>query len=176
MSSKPPSPARPAESRQQEEDERLIRGEVTLGEFLKMPQATLYRWATTAHQIMQAGKTAQALDIFKGLVAASPYDSVLHCQVGAAYMTLERFDEAFNAFEQSLKFNADNGDALVGRGEIFLRRGNVPAALKDFSRAIQNDPSLQRRSTQRARGTLLALKQQAERVQGSGGPSAPSKK
>ncbi|RKH43201.1 tetratricopeptide repeat protein [Corallococcus llansteffanensis] len=141
-----------------------------------MPQSTLYRWATTAHQLLQVGKTQQALDIFKGLVAAAPHDSVFHCQLGAALMTLERFDEAFDAFQRSLQLNADNGDALVGRGEIHLRRGNVPAGLADFSSAIQNDPTLQRRSTQRARSLLVTLKQQADQAQKSATAKTPPKK
>ncbi|RKG68478.1 hypothetical protein D7V88_40655 [Corallococcus terminator] len=141
-----------------------------------MPRATLYRWATTAHQLLQVGKTQQALDIFRGLVAASPHDSVFHCQLGAALMTLERVDEAFDAFQRSLQLNSTNGDALVGRGEILLRRGDVPGGLADFSTAIQNDPTLQRRSTQRARSLLVTLKQQSDQAQKSLASKTPAKK
>jgi tetratricopeptide (TPR) repeat protein len=151
--------------REQEAAEKLIRGEMTLGEFLGMPKEVLYQWANQGHQLLQAGSTQQALAIFQGLVAASPYDSVFHCQLAATYMTLERYDEAFDEFDQSLRFNSGNVDALVGRGEIYLRRGNVPAGLADFTQATQRDPELKRRSTQRARSMLLVLKQQAEQAQ-----------
>ena len=144
--------------------EELIRGEVTLGQFLGMSNERLYKYAATGHQMLQAGRTKVALQIFEGLVAASPHDTVFRAQLGAAYMTVDRVDDAFDEYDQALRFNSSNVDALVGRGEIHLRRGKVPEGLKDLSKAIEYDPGLRRKSTQRARGTLLALKKQAEQA------------
>lgn len=158
------------------EAEAMIRGEVTLGAFLGLKNEDLYRFAETGHQLLQAGSTQQALKIFEGLVAASPHDSVFHTQLAATYMTLERFDEAFDAYDQALKFNSSNVDALVGRGEVFLRRGKVPEALADLGKAIQLDPQLQRRSTQRARATLMALKQKVDQAQTGGAAAKPPAK
>jgi tetratricopeptide (TPR) repeat protein len=142
--------------------EAVIKGEITLGQFLGIPREELYRWADMGYRLLQAGSAQQAVQIFQGLVAASPMDAVFHAQLGAAYMTLERFDEAFEAFSLALQFNEGHVDALVGRGELYLRRGQVPEALADLGRAIQRDPGLKRRATQRAHATLLALKQQAD--------------
>ena len=148
-----------------EADEQLIRGEITLGQFLGMSREVLYRWAETAYNLLQAGSTQQALAIFQGLVAAAPYESTFHTQLAATHMTLQQYDEAFSEFELALRFGSSSVDALVGRGEIYLRRGNVPAGLADFTKAVQEDPELKRRSTQRARSMLLVLKQQAEQAQ-----------
>lgn len=145
-------------------EEGLIRGEVTLGQFLGLSNDRLYKYAATGHQMLQAGRVKVALQIFEGLVAAAPHDTVFRAQLGAAYMTVDRVDDAFAAYDQALRFNSTNVDALVGRGEILLRRGKVPEGLKDLGRAIEYDPALRRRSTQRARGTLLALKKQAEQA------------
>jgi len=145
--------------------EAVIRGELTLGQFLGISDEQLYGWANKAHQLLQAGSTSQALQIFKGLVVASPTNAVFHAQLAATYMTLERFDEAFEEFQLALQFNDGHVDALVGRGEIHLRRGHVPEALADLSKAIQRDPGLNRRATQRAHATLRTLKQQAEQLQ-----------
>ncbi|WIG96149.1 tetratricopeptide repeat protein [Myxococcus sp. SDU36] len=144
--------------------EAVIRGEITLGQFLNLSHTQLYAWADKAYQLLQVGSSQQALQIFQGLVAASPTDAVFHAQLGATFMTLERFDEAFDAFRLALQFNDGHVDALVGRGEIHLRRGNVPEALADLSKAIQLDAGLKRRATQRAHATLLTLKQQADQV------------
>jgi tetratricopeptide (TPR) repeat protein len=157
----------------QELTERLIRGEIELGQYLRLPKQKQYEIATIGYQMLQAGRTELAREIFEGLVAASPLDGVFRTQLGATYMTLERVDDAFGAFDQALQVDASNVDALVGRGEIYLRRGQVPEGLKDLSRAIELDPGLQRRSTQRARGTLLALKQQVDQVKA---PPAGAKK
>ncbi|MFP2929172.1 tetratricopeptide repeat protein [Pyxidicoccus sp. 3LG] len=166
MSSKPQTPSKPKPELEvpQEATELLVRGEISLGQFLGLPRKKLYEYATVGHQMLQAGRTQQALKIFEGLVAASPKDSVFHTQLGATLMTLERVDEAFESYDTALRYNNGNVDALVGRGEILLKRGKVPEGLKDLGRAIERDPGLERRSTQRARGTLLALKRQAEQV------------
>lgn len=166
MSSKPQTPSKPESKPElpQEVAERLLRGELPLGQFLGLSRDKLYEYATIGHQMLQAGRTQAALRIFEGLVAASPQDTVFHAQLGATFLTLERVDEAFESYDMALRFNNGNVDALVGRGEIHLRRGGVPEGLKDLSRAIELDPGLQRRSTQRARATLLALKRQAEQV------------
>lgn len=144
--------------------EAVIRGEITLAQFLNLSNEDLYKWANSAYQLLQAGSTQQALAIYQGLVAASPMDAVFHAQLAAAYMTLERFDEAFDEFTMALRFNEGHVDALVGRGEVYLRRGQVPEALADLSAAIQKDPGLKRAATRRAHATLLALKQQAEQA------------
>jgi Tfp pilus assembly protein PilF len=165
MSSDSSSSSDPKAQLEQEAAEKLIRGEITLGEFLGMPREVLYRYAEIGHNFLQAGNTQQAMQIFQGLVAASPFDSVFHCQLAATYMTLEHYDEAFESFEQALRLNGSHVDALVGRGELYLRRGNVPEGLADFAKAVEKDPELKRRSTQRARSMLLVLKQQAEQAQ-----------
>jgi tetratricopeptide (TPR) repeat protein len=156
--------------------EMLIRGEMSLGEFLGLSREKLYGFANQAYQLLQAGQASKAAEIYEGLVAAAPTDSVFHGQLGATYMTLERFDDAFEAYSKALQFNDANVDALVGRGEIYLRRSMVPEALKDLAAAIQYDPELKRAATRRAHGTLLALKVQAEQAKaGTAAPEAPKK-
>jgi len=150
--------------RDQERDEKLIRGEIPLGQYLGMPKEMLYKWADDAHTMMMSGQAQKAAEVFEGLVAADPYNSVFHCQLGAAYVTLERLDDAFTAFDQALRFNGFNIDALVGRGEGYLRRGDVPKGLADFTKAIEQDKEFKRGSTQRARQTLLLLKQQVDQA------------
>ncbi len=170
MSSDTESPDQDGVPIPQELAESLIRGEMPLGQFLGMSRERLYQIANVGHQMLQAGRVQLALEIFQGLVAVAPQDTVFHTQLGASLMTLERVDEAFDAYDKALLLNSANVDALVGRGEIFLRRGQVPEGLKDLSRAIEFDPALKRRATQRARGTLLALKKQAEQASAKPAP------
>ncbi|MCP3060556.1 tetratricopeptide repeat protein [Myxococcus sp. K38C18041901] len=142
--------------------EKLVKGELQLGQFLGMTRERLFEYAAIGHNMLQAGRTRLALDIFEGLVAAAPQEPAFHTQLGATLLTLERVDAAFDAYQRALALDGSHGDALVGRGEILLRRGQVPEGLKDLGRAIELDPGLKKRSTQRARSTLLALKKQAE--------------
>ncbi|WP_426732029.1 tetratricopeptide repeat protein [Myxococcus faecalis] len=142
--------------------DKLVKGELQLGQFLGMTRERLFEYAAVGHKMLQAGRTRLALDIFQGLTAAAPQEPAFHTQLAATLLTMERVDAAFDAYQRALALDGSHGDALVGRGEILLRRGQVPEGLKDLSRAIELDPGLKKRSTQRAKGTLLALKKQAE--------------
>jgi tetratricopeptide (TPR) repeat protein len=112
--------------------------------------------------MLKSGNLQTALDIFKGLVAASPHDSVFHCNLAAVYVGMEDYEEAMKAYSRSIELNIGNVDALVGRSELYLRAGKVPEALKDIEVAIKADPEAKKDNTKRARTTLMMLKKMAE--------------
>lgn len=159
--------------------ERLVKGEITLGEFFGLSPNVLYGIAKIAYQLLNTGRVDAALDIYKGLVAASPYDSVFHCHLAACYYTRENYDLAMKHFERSLEINLSNIDALVGRGELYLRKGMIPEALGDWKKAIDLDPEAKRASTKRARSNILMLKEMADqeraRLEAKLNPAAAAK-
>jgi len=142
--------------------EKLFLGEISPGEFLGMSTESLYKLAAMGHELFKSGQMQGALDIFEGLVAASPYDSVFHCHLAAAYARLERLEEAKASYTRSLELNIGNVDALVGRGELYLRESKLPEALKDIEQALKLDPQASRDTTKRARATLQVLQKMAE--------------
>ena len=142
--------------------EKLFLGEITPGEFLGLSQERLYKIANMGHEMFKSGQIQGALEIFEGLVAAAPYDSVFHTHLAAAYARLERFDEAKAEYTRALELNIANVDALVGRGELYLRESNIAEALKDIQRALELDPQANRDTTKRARATLQVLSKMAD--------------
>lgn len=142
---------------------RLIRGEITLGELVGLSPSALYAIANLGYQLLTSGKLEQALTIYQGLVAVSPYDSVFHCHLAATLYALGQHDEALFEYSQALNFNKANADALAGRGELLLRAGRVVEAVEDLKRSIELDPEGKRASTLRARATLVMLKEAADR-------------
>jgi tetratricopeptide (TPR) repeat protein len=166
--SQPSSPSLPPNSGL---SQRLIAGELTPAQFLGLTQEQIYALATRGHELMVRGHTQAAIDIFKGLTAAVPYDSVFHCHLGAAYVQAERFQEGLEAYNRSLQLNLANVDALGGRSELLLREGKVAEALADIQAALQLDPDAKRETTQRARTALLLLQSMAEATE----TSAPKK-
>ncbi|SEL33791.1 Tetratricopeptide repeat-containing protein [Stigmatella aurantiaca] len=147
--------------------QRLIAGEITPAQFLGLSPERMYALATRGYELMVRGNTQSAIEIFKGLTAASPYDSVFHCHLGAAYVQAERFQEAMEEYNLSLQLNIANVDALGGRSELLLREGKVAEALADIQAALQLDPEAQRETTQRARTALLLLQSMAEATDAS---------
>jgi tetratricopeptide (TPR) repeat protein len=142
--------------------ERLIRGEMTVGEFLGLSPTALYAIANVGYQMLTTGKLEAALTIYKGLVQASPFDSVFHCHLGATLYAMGEHEEAIESYTKALQFNRQNADALAGRGELFLRMNKVTEGLADLKAAIEADPEAKRASTLRARATLGMLKKAAE--------------
>ncbi len=161
MSNTPQNPAATTRVISEDLGERLIVGEITPAEFLGLSQEMLYEIATRGHEMLKTGKLQDALDIFKGLVAAAPYDSVFHCNLASTYAHLEKYDEAKDEYTRALELNIGNVDALVGRSELFLREGNVPKALEDIQAALKYDPEAKRENTKRARATLTILQKEA---------------
>ncbi|MFE8596723.1 tetratricopeptide repeat protein [Archangium violaceum] len=157
MSNTPQKPAGTTRVISEELGEKLVVGEITPAEFLGLSQEMLYQIATRGHEMLKTGKFQDALDIFKGLVAASPYDSVFHCNLASTYAHLENYAEAKDEYTRALELNIGNVDALVGRSELLLREGNVNGAVQDIQSALKLDPEAKRENTKRARATLTML-------------------
>jgi tetratricopeptide (TPR) repeat protein len=136
----------------------LIRGEVTLGDVFGLDQESLYEIAKLGYGLLNSGNLREAKQIYEGLVAADPYDSVFHCHLGAVHHRLGEFDEALQQYSEALNFNYANVDALVGSAEIQLSRGNIAEAIQGLKRAIELDSEGTRSSTHDAHALLLAIK------------------
>ena len=137
---------------------KLIRGEITLGEVYGLDQDALYEIAQLGYGLLNSGNLRGAKQIYSGLVAADPYDSVFHCHLAAVHHRLGELDEAFQQYSEALNLNFANVDALVGCAEIHLSRGEVAAGISALKRAVEIDQEGTRQSAQRARALLLALK------------------
>ena len=169
--SRPPDTTPRAASVPPELAHKLVSGQITLAEFAGLKRETLYAIAETGYKLLNSGKLEQALDIYRGLVAASPYDSVFHCHLGATLHRLGRIDEAVEEYTAALRFNIANADALAARGEIHLQQGRLPEAIADSKRAVEVDPEGRKPSSVRARAILLGLKEAANRAQAAPPPA-----
>jgi tetratricopeptide (TPR) repeat protein len=138
---------------------RLASGEITVAEYAGLRREQLYEIAQVGYRLLNSGKLEQAREIYQGLVAADPFDSVFHCHLAALHLRAGETDEALKSFTAALNFNKANVDALAGRGEAYLNLGQIAEAIKDLSAATEFDPEARRPSTARARAMLLALKE-----------------
>lgn len=142
---------------------RLAAGQSTLGQFLGLGRERLYEIAGIAYGLMNSGKLEEAQTIYRGLVAADPFDSVFRCHLGAVELRRGRAAEAAAEFTNALRFNRANADAFSGRGEANLRLGRLAEAVEDLRAAVALDPPALRPSTIRARALLGSLRQAARR-------------
>jgi tetratricopeptide (TPR) repeat protein len=143
--------------------EDIKNGNVTLAQVAGLDTRKLYEIANVGFKMLSSGKLQEAKTIYSGLVAASPDDSVFHCHLGATHHRLGEFDAAYGEYEKALSLNAENVDALVGRGELKYMRGGYEEAVNDLRRAFELDPMGKRPSTQRARTLIWSLKEALEK-------------
>lgn len=143
--------------RKREIHEKLATGQMTIAEAVGIPKKQLYLIAQRGYQLFSSGRLEEARQIYAGLVAADPYDSVFHCHLAAVLWRLGDSERALEEYEAALRFNIANIDALAGRGELLLQRGEITRGIEDLRRAIELDPEKLRPATTRAGALLMSL-------------------
>ena len=119
--------------------EKLATGQTTLAEAVGLSREQLYEIAQQGYRLLNSGKLEEARQIYAGLVAADPYDSVFHCHLGAVYWRMGDLEKAFEEYDASLRFNIANVDALAGRGELYLTKGDAKKGIADLRAALENE-------------------------------------
>lgn len=150
-----------SEARKKEMQEKLATGQITIAEAVGISKKQLYAIAERGYQLLNTGRLEEARDIYAGLVAADPFDSVFHCHLGAVLWRLGETERAFEEYDASLQFNLANVDALAGRGELYLQKGEIKRGIEDLQQAVQFDPNAKHPASVRARALLLSLRQAA---------------
>ena len=140
---------------------RLARGELTIADLAGLTREKLYEIAEVGFRLMNSGQLEQARAIYRGLVAASPFDSVFHCHLGAVNLRLGETAAAVEEYDASLRLHRSTLDAFAARGEAPLKRRESAEAVTDLSAAIDLDPESKPPPTLRARALLLALTEAA---------------
>lgn len=142
--------------------EKVATGQATIAQAAGITKSQLYKIAEKGYQLFSQGKLEEARQIYEGLVAADPFDSVFHCHLGAVLWRSGDAERAFEEYDAAVRYNFANIDALAGRGELLVARGEVERGIEDLSRALKNDPNCKRPSTQRARALLFSMREAAK--------------
>jgi tetratricopeptide (TPR) repeat protein len=151
-------------ARKREVQEKLATGQMTIAEAVGLSRRQLYAIAQRGYQLLNSGKLEEARQIYAGLVAADPFDSVFHCHLGAVLWRMGEIEKAFAEYDASIRLNIANVDARAARGELYLLKGEVKKGIEDLRAALENDPHGTHPSSLRARALLLSLRQAANSV------------
>lgn len=155
-----------SEKRKTEIQEKLATGQITIAEAVGISKKELYTIARRAFQLLNSGRLEEAKQIYAGLVAADPFDSVFHCHLGAVLWRMGDLEKAAEEYDASLRFNFANVDALSGRGELYLLKGEIKQAIEFLGKSVELDPKGERPASLRARALLLSLRQAAQKAAG----------
>jgi tetratricopeptide (TPR) repeat protein len=155
---------------------RFAAGQLTIAQLVRLTPEAQRQVALVGYNYLQSGNAHKALDIYQGLVAASPRNAVFHTHLGATLIALEEYERAFQHYDEAVRLDPANVDALAGRGELNLRRQKMKEAILDLAECVRLDAGKRVASAVRAAQTLLMLKERVTAVRKSGEKKPPEKK
>lgn len=121
--------------------------------------------AMQGFQAYEQGLYDEARVIFEDLAARDATEGYYRTALGAICLAVDDLDSALAYFNEALGLNPEDCAALVNRGEVNLRLGNILQAARDFSRVVELDPENKDPLTERARILAAAALQSAEEAQ-----------
>lgn len=136
----PPAPAEGGDAEiSPEQIAALVEGTATFQDFFNLSDDVLLAWANQGYFFYNQGKYPEAETIFKGLVTLNPNVAYYHTALGSIYEAQEKYEDAMSEFNEALGIDAEDICAIVNRGEIRLRQGQVLEAAEDFQKGIELD-------------------------------------
>ena len=85
---------------------------------------------------MRRGQYDEALRYYRLALELAPNWHIIHINLGIAYQQLGKWDQARYHFDRAVQTEQYSAQALVYRGEYFLKRKEYAAALQDFKASI----------------------------------------
>ena len=107
---------------------------------------------------LRHGRYKDAKRIFEALTFLDHKNSFHHLALAGAYQKLELYVDAIYQYTETLRIDPKNINALVNRGELYLRRKSYRKAAEDFRSAILMDETGKDRFANRARSLVIAIK------------------
>ncbi|MEI6231969.1 MAG: tetratricopeptide repeat protein [Planctomycetota bacterium] len=86
----------------------------------------------------------EALKLYQEIITLLPKDEAAHVNCGNLLADGNRFSEAQDEYDITLRLNAQNTSALIGRGVLFRKRSRYKDALEEYLKAIAIDPEFTR--------------------------------
>jgi tetratricopeptide (TPR) repeat protein len=102
--------------------------------------APLYLKLNEVRVLCDARRFAEAVPIYKQLLAAFPRSSLLACELGLVEMALGKPAEAESYLRLALDRNPGNSHALLGMANLALGRGDNKAAEGHLLDVLKLDP------------------------------------
>lgn len=94
-------------------------------------------------KLWQEGKKQAAADEYKFALSLNPNLVAAREKMGGVLQALGQYDKAFENYSEAIKLKPSLAvGSYQGRGMIFAQRGDMPAAIKDYTKALSINPNL----------------------------------
>ena len=117
------------------------------------------------HYLMDRGEKTEAQAVLLAMATAIPPDPALHAQVGQLMLQAGLPQQALEQFQQALRLDSRNYEAIAGEGEADFQLGNDRDAIRYLENAIREDAQQKRRPGARANDSGSREAEQAQLVQ-----------
>lgn len=131
---------------------------ISFAELTRLDPKKIKQVAEMGYVKLKHGRYKEARKIFEVLTFIDHKNYFHHLALGGAYQKLKKYVDALFQYTEVLKYDADNTNALVNRGEVYLRGKNYRKAAEDFRDAILKDEKGHDRFSNRARSLVIAIK------------------
>ena len=103
---------------------------------LRGESAVIFR----ATSLRQHGENKQALALLTATLQRYPQSYSIYRAMGRTYVALEDYDEAVNAYRQSIQIRPESTESQFECGRVLLHQGETAAASKYFREATRLQP------------------------------------
>lgn len=139
---------------------------LTFAQVTNMEKRKIRMLAEYALTQLKYGRFKESRKIFEILTFVDHKNPFHRLGLGSAYQKLGKDLDAAYQYGQCLKLYPDNSNALVNRGELYLRHKNFKKAAQDFREAILTDKDGRDKYANRARSLVIAIKRQLAKKKG----------
>ena len=82
----------------------------------------------------------EEIEAYKQAIRINPDDAKAHCNLGAVYHSLGRYQDAIEAYKQAIRIKPDLTEAYNNLGIVMKAQGNYDEAIENFARVVQLQP------------------------------------
>jgi Flp pilus assembly protein TadD len=136
--------------------QEMLQGHETFKDALGLDNDNILALAVYARELVDNGRLDDAQTLLEGLVVLDPQNAYLHTCLGALYMQKGYAEHAKAEFLYALSLDDADTAANTYLGELHVEGGNLEAAVKYLTRAVELDPESRDPYANRAR-TLAAM-------------------
>lgn len=147
---------------------------ITFATVMRMDKKKLTQLAEQGHTKLRFGRYNDARKIFEILAFVDHKNYYFHLALAGAYQKMKQYIDAAFQYTECLKYDPNNTNALVNRGEIFLKHRNYKKAAEDFRAAIVLDTGGRDVFANRARSLVIAIKRCIAREKGDKDAKLPN--
>lgn len=144
----------------------LTENRITFAQVAGLERKKMKQLAEQGYIKLRHGRYPEARKIFEILTFVDHKNYFHHLALGGAYHKMGKDLDAVFQYTECLKYDPDNTNALVNRGEVFLRHKNFKRAAEDFRLAITIDKSGRDLFANRARSLVIAIKRTLAKLKG----------